>query len=47
VGDARVVPAMLKQLAAGVFKGRNVKVRARGPDGRPAVTLLPKEGATA
>jgi hemolysin-activating ACP:hemolysin acyltransferase len=43
VGDARVIPQLLKQLGQTAFKGREVKVRRRGPDGKMAVALL-REG---
>jgi hemolysin-activating ACP:hemolysin acyltransferase len=34
VGDARVVTAVLKQLNEGALKGKQVKMRARGQDGK-------------
>jgi hemolysin-activating ACP:hemolysin acyltransferase len=40
VGDARVVPQLLKPLSETVFKGRQVKVRRRGEDGKAAVKIL-------
>lgn len=40
VGDARIVPALLKQLGDTVFKGREVKVRGRGEDGKPKLQTL-------
>ena len=40
VGDPRVVPQFLKQLAETKFKGRVVKVRSRGHDGKPTVAQL-------
>ena len=45
VGDGRVVQPLLKQLSAGAWKGREVKVRSRGKDGRAQVTLVSKLGA--
>ena len=40
VGDPRVVPQFLKQLAETKFKGREVKVRSRGQDGKATVAQL-------
>lgn len=44
VGDARVVSPFLKQLSETVFKAREVKVRSKGPDGRPQLTFVSKLG---
>jgi hemolysin-activating ACP:hemolysin acyltransferase len=41
VGDPRVLPGLLKQLqASGPLKGREVKMRVRGEDGKPAIRAL-------
>jgi cytolysin-activating lysine-acyltransferase len=40
VGDARVLPPLLKRLGETTFKGREVKVRSRGADGKVTVTTL-------
>ena len=40
IGDQRVVPQLLKNLGETTFKGRDVRTRARGPDGKPNVTIL-------
>jgi len=40
-GEPRFVRDVLKQLNETAFKGREVKVRALGKDGKPAVQLLP------
>ena len=40
VGDGRVVPGLLKQLSENALKGRDVKMRVRGQDGKPAVRSL-------
>ena len=40
VGDGRVVPGLLKQLSENALKGREVKMRVRGQDGKPAVRSL-------
>ena len=40
VGDARVLPPLLKRLGESTFKGREVKVRRRGADGKVAVSTL-------
>lgn len=42
VGEARLVPQFLKQLERTAFKGREVKLRARGRDGKTTVELLSK-----
>jgi len=34
------VPGLLKQLAENTFKGREVKMRTRGEDGKPFVGSL-------
>jgi cytolysin-activating lysine-acyltransferase len=36
-GDPRAVPPFLKQLTEREFKGRQVKVRLRGPDGKVTI----------
>lgn len=40
VGDTRVMPEFMKQLGESTFKGRKVKVRKRGQDGKPTLGLL-------
>ena len=40
VGDARLIPQFLKQLERTAFKGREVKLRTRGRDGKTIVGLL-------
>jgi hemolysin-activating ACP:hemolysin acyltransferase len=40
VGDRRVVPGLLKQLADTTLKGREIKVRGRGEDGKVEVKNL-------
>jgi cytolysin-activating lysine-acyltransferase len=40
VGDKRVLPPLLKRLSESTFKGREVKVRRRGADGKVAVSSL-------
>jgi hemolysin-activating ACP:hemolysin acyltransferase len=40
-GEPRFVRAVLKQLNESAFKGREVKLRSFGKDGKPAVQLLP------
>jgi hemolysin-activating ACP:hemolysin acyltransferase len=40
VGDKRAMPQFLKHLQDTVFKGREVKVRSRGADGKTTVKLL-------
>jgi hemolysin-activating ACP:hemolysin acyltransferase len=42
VGEARMVPQFLKQLERTAFKGRDVKLRTRGRDGKTMVELLGK-----
>jgi cytolysin-activating lysine-acyltransferase len=39
-GDPRAVPPFLKQLAEGEFKGKQMKMRLRGPDGKVVVKML-------
>lgn len=40
LGDERIVPTLLKQLCESTFKGKDVKVRARGDQGQMAVKSL-------
>jgi cytolysin-activating lysine-acyltransferase len=40
-GDQRVLPKFLAQLSQTEFKGRKVKMRKRGPDGKVVVENLP------
>lgn len=40
VGPAKLIGSMLQQLHVKVFKGRQVKVRAQGPDGKPVVRTM-------
>ena len=40
VGDRRVVRGLLQQLNESGFKGRTVKMRVRGPDGKLTVSSL-------
>lgn len=40
VGDPRVVPSLLKELNEKTFKDRQVKMRVRGEDGKPAIRAL-------
>lgn len=40
VGDSRALPTFLKHLQENVFKGRPVKMRTRGPDGRAVAGVL-------
>ena len=40
VGPAKLIGSMLQQLHAKVFKGRQVKLRAQGQDGKPAVRTM-------
>jgi cytolysin-activating lysine-acyltransferase len=40
VGDARVVPQLLKHLQETAFKGRDMKVRVRGEDGKTGIGIL-------
>ena len=47
IGDGRVVSEILKQLGETAFKGREVKLRARGKDGKNAVSTLRAELAVA
>jgi hemolysin-activating ACP:hemolysin acyltransferase len=42
VGEPRFLRQLLKKLTETTFKGRDVKVRGRGEDGKSAVHLLPK-----
>ena len=39
-GDPRAVPKLLKKLTATEFKGRVVKLRATGADGKALITTL-------
>lgn len=39
-GDPRAIPAFLEQLAKADFKGQEVKMRRRGPDGKVVVARL-------
>lgn len=39
-GNPRAVPAFLKQLAEKDFKGQQVKMRLRGPEGKTVVQIL-------
>jgi cytolysin-activating lysine-acyltransferase len=39
-GDARILNGLLRQLSDAVFKGKDVRVRARGAQGKPTVQLL-------
>jgi cytolysin-activating lysine-acyltransferase len=41
VGDTRFLRELFKKLAETTFKGREVKVRGRAQDGKPAVHVLP------
>jgi hemolysin-activating ACP:hemolysin acyltransferase len=41
VGEPRFVRQVLKPLSETTFKGRTVKVRGRGQDGKPTVHVLP------
>ena len=46
VGDPRVVPQLMKSLGDSVFKGRDVKMKARGADGKPTAKVVrPAEGS--
>lgn len=45
-GDPRAVPKFLKQLAETQFKGRQVKLRANGADGKVIVTTLEAHSAS-
>lgn len=40
IGERRVVGAMLKRLRERQWQGRAVKIRTRGPDGKPEVKVL-------
>jgi hemolysin-activating ACP:hemolysin acyltransferase len=40
VGDARVVPELLKRLRESVFKGKDMKIRSRDAEGKPTVQIL-------
>jgi hemolysin-activating ACP:hemolysin acyltransferase len=42
-GEPRFVRPVLKQLSETAFKGRQVKLRGVGKDGKPAVQLLPAD----
>lgn len=39
-GNPRAVPQFLKQLAEGEFRGQQVKMRMRGPDGKVVIKTL-------
>src|SRR5262245_21674193 len=41
IGEPRFVGRLLKQISETTFKGRDVKTRARGEDGKLEVQLLP------
>ncbi len=40
VGPPKLIGSMLQQLHTKVFKGRQVKVRTQGPDGKPTVRVM-------
>jgi hemolysin-activating ACP:hemolysin acyltransferase len=40
VGPQKLIGSMLQQLHAKVFKGRQVKLRTQGPNGKPAVRMM-------
>jgi cytolysin-activating lysine-acyltransferase len=40
IGDPRAMPQFLKHLGETVFKGQEVKIRGRGPDGKVIVQML-------
>lgn len=40
VGPAKLIGSMLQQLHGKVFKGRQVKLRAQGPDGKPTIRTM-------
>jgi cytolysin-activating lysine-acyltransferase len=44
-GNPRAVPPFLKQLAEKEFKGQQVKMRLRGPDGKAVVQVLGQQNA--
>jgi cytolysin-activating lysine-acyltransferase len=44
-GNPRAVPQFLKQLAEKDFKGQQVKMRLRGPDGKAIVQVLGQKNA--
>jgi len=46
-GDRRIIAAQFKRLKAAEWKGRQVKLRVRGPDGKPAIRLLEETPAAA
>lgn len=46
-GDRRVIAAQLKRLTSAEWKGRVVKLRVRGQDGKPAVRVLEAEASAA
>ena len=46
-GDKRVVPKFLRQLAGTEFKGKPVKMRVAGPDGKVVVRVLNAAGKQA
>jgi hypothetical protein len=43
VGEPRFVRQVLKPLSETTFKGRTVKVRGRGEEGKPTVHVLPTD----
>jgi cytolysin-activating lysine-acyltransferase len=45
-GDQRAVPKFLERLVETEFKGRTVKLRASGPDGKALVTTLEEYAAS-
>lgn len=47
VGPPKLIGGMLQQLHAKVFKGRQVKVRTQGPDGKPMVRVMEMKAQTA
>ncbi|MEZ5923939.1 MAG: toxin-activating lysine-acyltransferase [Hyphomicrobiaceae bacterium] len=40
VGPPKLIGGMLQQLHAKIFKGRQVKLRTQGPDGKPVVRVM-------
>jgi cytolysin-activating lysine-acyltransferase len=47
VGDSRIVPQLMKKLGETVFKGRNVKMRTLGGDGKPVAKAMPPSANSA
>jgi hemolysin-activating ACP:hemolysin acyltransferase len=45
-GDPRAMPGFMKQLAKNQFKGQDVKLRTRGPDGKMIVAMLDTDEKT-